>query len=49
LVWPENVAPYDYYFITIGDKEIEEKKNEIIKKITKAGKSVIVDDRDISF
>lgn len=49
LVWPENVAPYDYYFITIGDKEIEEKKNEIIKKITKAGKSVIVDDRNISF
>lgn len=49
LVWPESVAPYDYYFITMWDREVEQKKNEIVEKITKAGKSVIVDDRDISF
>lgn len=49
LVRPENVAPYDYYFITLWDKWLDFKKNETIEKLRNAWKSVIVDDRDISF
>lgn len=42
LIWPENIAPYKYYIIAIGDKA-----NEIAKKIeSKNPESVLLDDRD---
>ncbi len=49
LVWPENIAPYDYYVIRIGDEKIDQKAKEIIQHLESAWKSVIYDERDLWF
>lgn len=49
LVWPENIAPYDYYVIRIWDEKIDEEAKIIINTLENAGKQVIYDDRDVGF
>ena len=44
LVWPENIAPYKYYLVGIGDKA-----TEIAQKLhDKHQEEIIWDDRDVS-
>ncbi len=50
LVWPENVAPYDYYLILLWDDDATQNKlEEIISEVKKSGKSIIIDDRKANF
>lgn len=44
LVWPENVAPYKVYLVSIGD--VTEQADELYKKLEAAGVSVLFDDRN---
>ncbi|NDK19507.1 prolyl-tRNA synthetase [Candidatus Gracilibacteria bacterium] len=47
LVWPENVAPFSYYMIVIGDHLEEAKK--LAKKLESEGATVLIDDRNTGF
>ena len=47
LVWPETVAPFTHEIIIIGDHLEEAKKLAI--KLESAGKTVLIDDRDVGF
>lgn len=44
IAWPENVAPYDYYILVLGEENLE-KAEELAKKIESEWESVILDDR----
>lgn len=44
LIWPENIAPYKVYMVSIGD--VEEQANELYEKLKAAGVTVLFDDRD---
>ena len=44
LVWPENIAPYRVYLVSIGDVAAEAEK--LYEDLQKAGVSVLYDDRD---
>ncbi len=44
LVWPENVAPYKVYLVSIGD--VAAQATELYEKLEAAGVSVLFDDRD---
>lgn len=44
LVWPESIAPYKVYLVSIGD--ITEQATELYEKLHAAGVSVLFDDRD---
>ena len=44
LVWPENVAPYKVYLVSIGD--VTEQANELYETLQNAGVSVLFDDRN---
>lgn len=44
LVWPENVAPYKAYLVSIGN--VAEQANELYEKLQAAGVTVLFDDRD---
>lgn len=44
LVWPENVAPYKVYLVSIGN--VTEQADELYKKLSDAGVTVLFDDRD---
>jgi len=44
LVWPENVAPYKVYLVSIGD--VTEQATELYEKLQAAGVSVLFDDRN---
>jgi prolyl-tRNA synthetase len=44
LVWPENVAPFRVYLVSIGDVAKEAEK--LYEDLQKAGVSVLYDDRD---
>lgn len=43
LVWPENVAPYKVYLVSIGN--VEEQANSLYQKLQDAGLTVLFDDR----
>lgn len=45
IVWPENVAPYQVYLVSIGDKG-SKKADELYEQLKKAGIEVLYDDRD---
>lgn len=45
LVWPENVAPYKVYLVSIGEKGIAE-ADKLYDELTAAGVEVLYDDRD---
>ena len=44
LVWPDEVAPYRVYLVSIGD--VSEQASELYEELQKAGVSVLFDDRD---
>lgn len=44
IAWPENVAPYDYYILVLGEENLE-KAEYLAKKLESEWKSVILDDR----
>lgn len=44
LVWPENVAPYKVYLVSIGD--VAEQATAVYEKLQQAGVTVLFDDRD---
>ncbi len=44
LVWPESIAPYKVYLVSIG--EITDQANELYEKLKAAGVTVLFDDRD---
>lgn len=44
LIWPENIAPYRVYLVSIGD--IDAQANELYEKLQKAGVETLWDDRD---
>lgn len=44
LVWPENIAPYKVYLVSIGD--VNAQANELYEKLEAAGVTVLFDDRD---
>lgn len=44
LVWPENIAPYKVYLVSIGN--VSEQATELYDKLQAAGVSVLFDDRD---
>lgn len=44
LVWPENIAPYKVYLVSIGD--VTEQANALYEKLKAAGVTVLFDDRD---
>jgi prolyl-tRNA synthetase len=43
LVWPENVAPFRVYLVSIGD--VAKQAEELYEELTKAGVTVLYDDR----
>lgn len=45
IVWPENIAPYKVYLVSIGEKG-SDKADEVYKTLTDHGIEVIYDDRD---
>lgn len=45
LVWPENVAPYRVYLVSIGEKGLKE-ADSLYDELTKQGIEVLYDDRD---
>ncbi len=44
LIWPENVAPYKVYLVSIGD--VAEQANALYETLTGKGIEVLYDDRD---
>lgn len=44
LVWPENIAPYKVYLVSIGN--VAEQATELYDKLQASGVSVLFDDRD---
>lgn len=44
LVWPEEIAPYKVYLVSIGD--VAEQAAELYEKLQGAGVTVLFDDRD---
>jgi prolyl-tRNA synthetase len=47
LVWPETVAPYKVYLISIG-KTSAEKAEDLYRKLIERGVEVLYDDREVS-
>jgi len=45
LIWPENIAPYKLYLVSIGEKGATE-ADSIYEELTVAGVEVLYDDRD---
>ena len=46
LVWPENIAPYKVYLVSIGN--VADQATELYEKLQSAGITVLFDDRDES-
>jgi prolyl-tRNA synthetase len=47
IIWPSEIAPFEYYLIVLGEKaKVEAEK--LYEKLEKAGKSVLLDDRENS-
>lgn len=45
LVWPKNIAPYEIYLVSIGEKG-SQKADELYEALTAKGVEVLYDDRD---
>lgn len=49
IVWPENISPYDYHLIVIGDdKKVRHFSDEFYDRLSQAGIEVLYDERDVS-
>lgn len=47
IVWPENVAPYKVYLVSIGeDERVAQKTDALYEELTSRGIEVLYDDRD---
>lgn len=46
LVWPKNIAPYNIYLVSIGEKG-SEKADELYETLKGRGLDVLYDDRDV--
>ncbi len=46
LIWPENIAPYHVYLVSIGQTG-SEKADELYDELAKRGVEVMYDDRDV--
>ena len=47
LVWPENIAPAKVYLVRISEEEaVVREADELYKKLTESGVTVLYDDRD---
>lgn len=46
LVWPENIAPYKIYILSIGGKDSIIHADQLYKELTDRGIEVLYDDRD---
>jgi prolyl-tRNA synthetase len=44
LVWPEAIAPYKVYLVSIGN--VSEQATELYEQLQQAGVTVLFDDRD---
>ena len=49
-VWPISIAPFDIYVTVLNpqEKTVASMAQDVIDKLTKAGFSIIIDDRDVS-
>jgi prolyl-tRNA synthetase len=47
LIWPENVSPFKYHLIALGEKN-KEKADKFYDELTEKGIEVLYDDRDLS-
>lgn len=48
LIWPENIAPFKVYLAQLGDDEaVIQASEELYQSLTKAGITVLYDDRDL--
>jgi prolyl-tRNA synthetase len=46
LIWPENVAPYKYHLLSLGESEtVKKSTDELYEKLTGQGLEVLYDDR----
>ncbi len=49
IIWPREIAPHQYYLIVLGENnEVEKEAEKVYKKLIKAGKDVLYDDRQES-
>jgi prolyl-tRNA synthetase len=50
LIWPSNIAPFSYHLLSLGDKTSQAsiEANRLYEQMTRQGKSVLFDDRDVS-
>jgi len=47
IIWPRELAPYEYYLIYLGE-EAKKEAEKVYEKLEKSGKSVLFDDRENS-
>ena len=46
MIWPEEVAPYEYHLVSLGDNDaVYKQSEEVYEQLTKSGKEVLWDDR----
>ncbi|MEX0933812.1 MAG: aminoacyl--tRNA ligase-related protein [Candidatus Paceibacterota bacterium] len=48
IVWPEEIAPYEYHLIVLGEGEVEKRAMRIADELEKKGASVLIDERNVS-
>lgn len=46
IVWPENVAPFKVYLVSIGGEQVSEHADDLYKELEAKGIEVLYDDRD---
>ena len=47
LVWPENIAPFKVYLVSIGGDDVTKHADELYDELTAKGIEVLYDDRDV--
>ena len=48
IIWPESVAPFQIHLINIGEGKVKDEANKNFEELTKEGKEVLYDDREVS-
>ena len=49
IIWPENVAPYKYHLLILGENEaVKKEANALYEKLAETGTEVLYDDRELS-
>jgi len=48
IIWPENIAPYKYHLLALGESEaVKKEANALYEKLTKENIEVLFDDREL--